>query len=111
MSIFITNLAFFGQPEFVTSSKMAICLEDALRGHVRAEMFNSDQNVQFTSHTFPEVLQRERVMISMAGRGQALVNIFVERWSRSVKHEDVYLIWDDGRADDCAGAVLRVLQR
>jgi putative transposase len=37
------------------------------------------------------VLSRERVAISMDGRGRALDNIFVERLWRNVKHEDVYL--------------------
>jgi NhaA family Na+:H+ antiporter len=32
MSIFITNLAFVGQPEFVTSSKMAIFLASLTAG-------------------------------------------------------------------------------
>lgn len=67
------------------------CLEDALRGHGKPEVFNSDQGVQFTSHAFTGVLLREGVAISMDGRGRALDNIFVERLWRSVKHEDVYL--------------------
>jgi putative transposase len=67
------------------------CLEDALRGHGKPEVFNSDQGVQFTSHAFTNVLKREGVAISMDGRGRALDNIFVERLWRSVKHEDVYL--------------------
>jgi len=67
------------------------CLEDALRGHGRPEIFNSDQGSQFTSVAFTEVLKREGVAISMDGRGRALDNIFVERLWRSVKHEDIYL--------------------
>lgn len=65
------------------------CLEDALRGHGKPEVFNSDQGAQFTSHAFTGVLQREGVAISMDGRGRALDNIFVERLWRSVKYEDV----------------------
>lgn len=67
------------------------CLEDALRGYGRPEVFNSDQGSQFTSHAFTDVLKREGIAISMDGRGRALDNIFVERLWRSVKHEDVYL--------------------
>jgi len=37
------------------------------------------------------VLKREKITISMDGRGRAFDNIFVERLWRSVKHEDVYL--------------------
>jgi len=67
------------------------CLEEALRVHGKPEVFNSDQGSQFTSHAFTGVLKRERIAISMDGRGRALDNIFVERLWRSVKHEDVYL--------------------
>ena len=67
------------------------CLEDALRHHGKPEVFNSDQGSQFTSCAFTDVLKRERVAISMDGRGRALDNIFVERLWRNVKYEDVYL--------------------
>lgn len=67
------------------------CLEDALREHGRPLVFNSDQGSQFTSAAFTDVLKREKVNISMDGRGRAFDNIFVERLWRNVKHEDVYL--------------------
>lgn len=67
------------------------CLEDALRMHGTPEIFNSDQGAQFTSDAFTKVLKRESVTISMDGPGRAFDNIFVERFWRNVKHEDVYL--------------------
>jgi len=67
------------------------CLEEALRSHGTPEIFNSDQGAQFTSEAFTGVLKRERVVISMDGRGRVFDNIFVERLWRSVKYEDVYL--------------------
>lgn len=67
------------------------CLEDALRTHGTPEIFNSDQGAQFTSDAFTKVLKREKITISMDGRGRAFDNIFVERFWRNVKHEDVYL--------------------
>jgi len=67
------------------------CLEDALRQYGQSEVFNTDQGSQFTSNSFTGVLLREKISISMDGRGRALDNIFVERLWRSVKHEDVYL--------------------
>lgn len=67
------------------------CLEEALLGYGRPEIFNSDQGSQFTSAAFTDVLKREEVAISMDGRGRALDNIFVERLWRTVKYEDVYL--------------------
>ena len=67
------------------------CLEEALRGHNKPEIFNSDQGSQFTSEAFTGVLKREGINISMDGRGRAFDNIFVERLWRSVKYEDVFL--------------------
>lgn len=67
------------------------CLEDALRAHGTPEIFNSDQGSQFTSDAFTGVLKSNGITISMDGRGRAFDNIFVERFWRSVKHEDVYL--------------------
>jgi len=57
----------------------------------KPEIFNSDQGVQFTSLDFTSVLQRAEVQISMDGRGRALDNIFIERFWRSLKYEDIYL--------------------
>ena len=67
------------------------CVEEALRGWGKPDIFNSDQGSQFTSLAFTGVLQREGITISMDGRGRAFDNIFVERLWRNVKHEDVYL--------------------
>jgi putative transposase len=45
---------------------------------------------QFTSNAFTRVLHEAHIRISMAGRGRALDNIFVERLRRTVKWEDIY---------------------
>jgi len=66
-------------------------LEEALTGHDRPEIFNSDQGVQFTCTAFTGRLEREGIAISMDGRGRALDNVFVERLWRTVKYEEVYL--------------------
>jgi putative transposase len=66
-------------------------LEEAMAGHGRPEIFNSDQGVQFTSAAFTGALEREGIAISMDGRGRALDNVFVERLWRTVKYEEVYL--------------------
>ena len=55
------------------------------------DIFNSDQGVQFTSADFIERLEREKIQISMDGRGHCFDNIFVEQLWRSVKYEEVYL--------------------
>jgi putative transposase len=77
------------------------CLEalrEALR-HGTPEIFNVDQGAQFTSREFLDVLEEKGIKISMDGTGRAFDNIFVERFWRSLKYEEVYLksyesVWD-----------------
>ena len=71
-------------------------LEDALAGHDKPEIFNSDQGSQFTGTAFTGVLIDNAIKISMDGRGAWRDNVFVERLWRSVKYEEVYLrAYDD----------------
>ena len=46
---------------------------------------------QFTSHIFTDYLLYNKIKVSMAGRGRAKDNIYVERLWRSVKQENIYL--------------------
>jgi putative transposase len=66
-------------------------LEEALARHGKPTIFNSDQGSQFTSTAFTAVLHREKIAISMDGKGCWRDNVFVERLWRSVKYEEVYL--------------------
>ena len=66
-------------------------LEDALARYGKPAIFNSDQGSQFTSTAFTAVLLREKIAISMDGKGCWRDNVFVERLWRSVKYEEVYL--------------------
>jgi putative transposase len=66
-------------------------LEEALTRFGTPDIFNTDQGSQFTSMAFTSVLHREKIAISMDGRGAWRDNVFVERLWRSVKYEEVYL--------------------
>jgi putative transposase len=55
------------------------------------EIINSDQGSQFTSPKFTELFESKGVKISWDGKGRALDNIFMERFWRSLKYEEVYL--------------------
>jgi putative transposase len=66
-------------------------LEEALTRFGAPEIFNTDQGSQFTSIAFTSILHREKIAISMDGRGAWRDNVFVERLWRSVKYEEVYL--------------------
>lgn len=71
-------------------------LKEALQKS-KPEIFNSDQGCQFTAEAFTGLLETCGVTISMDGRGRALDNVFVERFWRSLKYENVYLrSYEDG---------------
>jgi putative transposase len=81
-------------------------LEEALAHHGTPEIFNTDQGSQFTSQAFTDVLTTNQIAISMDGRGSWRDNVFVERFWRSVKYEEVYL-----RAYDSVGEARVSLRR
>jgi putative transposase len=66
-------------------------LEEALTRYGKPDIFNTDQGSQFTSMAFTGILHREKIAISMDGKGAWRDNVFVERLWRSVKYEEVYL--------------------
>ena len=65
-------------------------LREATERHGRPEIFNTDQDVQFTSAAFLDELSGQGVRISMDGK-RRLLNIFIERLWRSLKYEEVYI--------------------
>jgi putative transposase len=79
--------------EVSTSLESDFCISALERAldHGKPEIFNTDQGSQFTSLAFTSILKEHQVAISMDGRGRALDNVFIERFWRSVKYEEVYL--------------------
>jgi len=66
-------------------------LEEALRNYPKPEIFNSDQGSQFTGKKFVEILLNNKITVSMDGKGRALDNIYIERYWKSYKYENVLL--------------------
>lgn len=66
-------------------------LEEAIAHYGIPGIFNTDQGSQFTSDAFVSMLEAHGIRISMDGVNRALDNIFVERFWRSLKYEDIYL--------------------
>lgn len=66
-------------------------LEEAIAHYGIPSIFNTDQGSQFTSDAFISVLEEHGIQISMDSVNRALDNIFVERFWRSLKYEDIYL--------------------
>lgn len=75
------------------SLETTFCLEafkSALK-YGSPEIVNSDQGVQYTSHSYIDLIKRCGARISMSGKGRCWDNIFVERFWRSLKYEEVYI--------------------
>jgi putative transposase len=63
----------------------------ALEHNGSPEIINSDQGCQFTSEQWVKALNEAKIKISMTGKGRCHDNIYIERFWRSLKHEEIYL--------------------
>ena len=66
-------------------------LEEAIAIYGVPAIFNTDQGCQFTSEAFTATLDVYGIQISMDGVNRALDNIYIERFWRTLKYEDIYL--------------------
>lgn len=71
--------------------------EEAILAHGKPEIINSDQGSQFTSEVHTALLKKHGIQISMDGKGRAIDNIYIERFWRTIKYEDIYLkVYENG---------------
>jgi putative transposase len=73
-------------------------LEMALE-HGIPKIVTSDQGVQYTSNAYVNLVQSTGARVSMSGRGKCWDNIFVERFWRTLKYEEVFLKQYDNLVD------------
>jgi len=66
-------------------------VEEALARYGSPDIFNTDQGSQFTDNGFTQLFKDRNILISMDGKGAWRDNVFVERFWRSLKYEEVYL--------------------
>jgi putative transposase len=81
-------------------------LQEAIAKYGVPEIMNADQGSQFTSLEFTSVLKAHGIAISMDGKGCWRDNVFIERFWRTVKYEEVYL-----RAYECTSEARANLTR
>lgn len=78
-------------------------MERNLRLNGSPEIFNTDQGVQYTSKEFQDIFKETLVKLSMDGKGRAIDNVYMERFWRTIKYEEVYLkdyeIMEDARRE------------
>ncbi len=67
-------------------------LDHALNRYGAPAIFNSDQGSQFTSPAFTQKLSDAGIRISTDGKKRALDTIMIERFWRSLKYEEIYLM-------------------
>jgi putative transposase len=71
------------------------CIEavrEAIETHGRPQIFNTDQGSQFTDRDFVALIRDEHcIALSMDGKGAWRDNVFVERFWKSLKYEEIYL--------------------
>lgn len=58
----------------------------------KPEIINTDQGSQFTSQTWTNILTKNDIKISMDGAGRCIDNIYIERFWRTLKYEDISLM-------------------
>lgn len=66
-------------------------LTEALQKYPKPQYFNSDQGSQYTSGEFTDILKENNIKISMDSKGRWIDNVFIERFWRTLKYEEVYL--------------------
>lgn len=66
------------------------CLKRAFKT-AKPAILNSDQGSHFTNEDYVQLLNENGIRISMDSKGRALDNIFMERFFRSLKYENIYL--------------------
>ena len=66
-------------------------LREAIEKYGPPEILNSDQGSQLTSLEYTNISKENGIRISMNSKGRALDNVFIERFFRSLKYEDIYL--------------------
>jgi putative transposase len=78
--------------ELSNTLELDFCIIALLRSLKKGKpkIFNSDQGSQFTSKEFTRILEMNNVQISMDGRGRSIDNVFIERFWRTLKYEEVY---------------------
>ena len=91
IDVFTRFIVGWGISNTMTAEWCATITNEAILTHGNPEIINSDQGSQFTSKVHTELLKKYEIQISMDGKGRAIDNIFIERFWRTIKYEDVYL--------------------
>lgn len=91
IDVYTRFIVGWGISNTMTAEWCASITKEAILTHGKPEIINSDQGSQFTSEVHTKLLNDNEIKISMDGKGRAIDNIFIERFWRTIKYEDIYL--------------------
>ena len=84
----------------LTTDFCLAALEEAIAVYGTPHILNTDQGSQFTNSEFVSLVkQRHGIALSMDGKGCWRDNVFIERFWKTLKHEEVYLHAYDSVSD------------
>jgi len=84
-------LVGWGLSDTLDTAPVLQAVQRAVDKHGVPAILNSDQGSQFTSEEYTCYLKSLGIRQSMDGKARWIDNIIIERWFRSLKHEDIYI--------------------
>ena len=90
IDVFSRRIMGWSLSPFLDTASCIEALENALV-YGTPEIINSDQGAQFTSRLWCDKVEGLMIKISMDGKGRWADNVYIERFWRSAKYEEVNL--------------------
>jgi transposase InsO family protein len=90
MDVFTRSIRGWNLSRWLDHSLTVEALKRALETHIPG-IHHSDQGVQYAANNYVDLLRRNHIRISMAGRGAPYENPYAERLIRTIKEEEVDL--------------------
>ena len=66
-------------------------LKEAINRYGTPDIFNTDQGSQYTSFEHTNMLKKNKIQISMNGKGRSIDTIAIERFFRTLKYDEIYI--------------------
>jgi putative transposase len=111
LDLFSRKVIGWALSEQIDAQLTLVALRMALeeRGSVEGCIHHSDRGVQYACHAYVEELQRAKMRISMARKGNPYDNAAAESFMKTLKYEEVYL-WDYQSGEDVMRRIPYFLQ-
>lgn len=77
--------------ETLEAHECVLCFKRCIELHGKPSITNTDQGATYTSDEFCNLLKENLIRQSMDGARRWADNIYIERWFRNLKHENLYL--------------------